>query len=63
MLGPRHTPKPRRFDYEPRYYDSTEDDRFKRRLRFSSKGHRGKRPRFLFLVIVLALVLFIYLAF
>lgn len=61
MLIPRHSPKPRRFDYEPRYYDPAADNRFKRRLRFSSKGRRGRHPAFLWLIIVLVLVLLIYL--
>lgn len=59
---PRNRPTPRRFDYEPRFYDPTEDDRFKRRLRFTSSTRRGKRPSFLVLVIILALVLLIVLA-
>jgi hypothetical protein len=59
---PRNRPKPRRFDYEPRFYDPTEDDRFKRRLRFTSSTRRGKRPSFLVLVIILILVLLIVLA-
>lgn len=60
MLIPRQK-KPRRFDYEPRYYDPTEDNRFKARLRFSSKTRRGKRPSFLFIVILTILVLLVYL--
>jgi hypothetical protein len=60
MLIPGTRP-PRRFDYEPRYYDPTEDNRFKRRLRFTSSTRRGKRPPFLFIVILLILVLAVYL--
>jgi hypothetical protein len=61
MLIPK-TRKPRRFDYEPRYYDPTEDNRFKRRLRFTSSTRRGRRPPFLFLAILLMLVMIVYLA-
>lgn len=59
MLFPRMK-KPRRFDYEPRYYDPTEDDRFKRRLRFTSSTRRGRRPPFLFLAILLILSATVY---
>lgn len=61
MLVPRNK-KPRRFDYEPRYYDPTEDERFKRRLRFTSHTRRGRRPSFLFLAILLVLIVVVYLA-
>jgi len=61
MLLPRQK-KPRRFDYEPRFYDPTEDDRFKRRLRFTGRSRRGKRPNFLVVLIILILVLLIYVA-
>lgn len=61
MIIPK-TRKPRRFGYQPRYYDAREDERFKRRLRFTSSTRRGRRPPFLFLAILLVLVMVVYLA-
>lgn len=61
MLIPnRHRPTPRRFEYTPRFYDPTKDERLRQRIRLASKVRRGRTPSFLVLVIVLALTLLIY---
>jgi hypothetical protein len=62
MLAPNNPRAPRRFQYDPRFYDPTEDDRLKRRIRFSSNTRRGRRPPFLVLLIVFILVGLIYAA-
>jgi hypothetical protein len=61
MIPQRHRPKPRRFEYEPRFYDPTHDERLKQRIRIKSKASRGQRPSFLFLAILFLLSLLIYL--
>lgn len=61
MLTPHKRPTHRRFEYEPRFYDPRADERLKQRIRLQSKVRRGRRPSFLTLIIILALVLLIYL--
>lgn len=54
----------KRFDYEPRFYDPTRDDRIKRRMRIKSKTQkRGRQQSALTLGILLILVLIVYLSF
>ncbi|MDE2730696.1 MAG: hypothetical protein OXM02_08675 [Bacteroidota bacterium] len=48
--------RPRRFDYEPRYYDPKRDESLKRRMRIQSKARRRRSP--LGLLYLLALLLF-----
>lgn len=60
MMMSNRRAKHRRFDYEPRFYDPSEDDRLKQRIRVQSKTRRGKRPSFLFLIILFALSLAVY---
>lgn len=53
----------RRFEYEPRYYDLTKDDRLRRRMRITRKDvPRGKKQSALTLAILFVLVLIIYLS-
>ena len=52
-----------RFDYEPRFYDPSREDRLKRRLRIKSKVKpRGRHQGALTLGILFILVLIIYLS-
>jgi hypothetical protein len=51
---------PRRFNYEPRYYDPKKDEDLRRRLRIQSKTRRPKTPNALFLVILLILSLYVF---
>jgi hypothetical protein len=62
MLLPNNRRAPRRFDYEPRYYDKAEDDRLKRRMRVPVKGRRGRHPGLIWLLLVLVIALLIYLS-
>lgn len=60
--------KPRRFDYEPRYYKPEEDEelkrreRMKRRMRIKSKSRNSRRSPFslVFLLLLLAFAIFVY---
>lgn len=60
MLNPRHRPKNRTFQYEPRFYDPSEDERKKQRIRFESKTRRGKQPAFIAVAVLLLLALYLY---
>ena len=60
MLFPRHKPKSRRFRYEPRFYDPTEDERNKRRMRITTNVRRGKQPAFIAVALLLLLAFYIY---
>lgn len=60
MLIPRHRPKPRRFQYEPRFYDPSKDERLKRRLHIKSNTRRGKQPAFIAVALLLLLAFYIY---
>jgi hypothetical protein len=52
-----------RFDYAPRFYDPSREDRLKRRLRIKSKVKpRGRHQTALTLAILFILVLIIYLS-
>lgn len=53
--------RPRRFDYEPRYYDPTKDEGIKRRMRVQSRARRRRDPSgIIYLAMLLILALFIY---
>ena len=60
MLMPRHRPKARRFHYEPRFYDPTEDERQKRRFRITSNVRRGRQPAFIAVAVVLLIAFYIF---
>ena len=66
MLGIRsgHTPKPRGFDYEPRFFDPDADARRKRQLQFTRPSERRtrktKQPQFIAVGLGLVLAFFIY---
>ena len=60
-FGPNRTKKPRQFEYRPRYYDSTRDDRIKQRIRIESHRRRGKQPAFIALAILLMIAIVVYL--
>ncbi|MFN1833792.1 hypothetical protein AB2B38_000915 [Balneola sp. MJW-20] len=61
MFGFR--PKPKKFDYQFRYYDPEKDEREKRKKRIKFETHTRRRPaqftRVLFFVVLLALVVYI----
>ena len=60
MLFPKRKVTPRRFRYEPRFYDPTEDERLKRRLHITSHTRRGKQPAFIIVALLLLLAFYIY---
>lgn len=41
---PSRRSKPRRFSYEPRYYDPTKDESLKKRIRVRSRARRRRSP-------------------
>ncbi len=53
--------KPRKFSYEPRFYDPTKDDRLKRRMRSARPRVRPKSMQPKFIAVGLGLVLALYL--
>lgn len=66
MLGIRsgHTPRHRRFTYEPRFYDPDAEDRRKRQLAFVKPSERRSRktrqPAFIAVGLGLVAVFFMY---
>ncbi len=44
LFVPSRKAKPRRFSYEPRYYDPTRDESLKRRMRIRSRARRRRSP-------------------
>lgn len=60
-----HTPKPRGFDYQPRFHDPEADERRKRQLQFSRPSERRqyktKQPQFVAVGLGLVLALYIYI--
>lgn len=64
MIG-GHKPRPRRFEYQPRFYDAEADERRKRQLRFvrpsERRQHKTRQPAFIAVGLGLVLVLYLYL--
>jgi len=57
----RRKPKPRQFDYTPRYYDPRKDESLKRRMRIQSRVRRRRSPIALYYLAALLLTaLYIY---
>lgn len=53
--------KPKKFGYEPRFYNPDKDDKIKRRMRVKRKKSRRRSPiSLLYLLGLLALAIFIY---
>jgi hypothetical protein len=53
--------KPRKFDYEPRFYDPSDDEDLKRRMRVKSRTSQRRSPTsLLYLAGLLLLTLYIY---
>jgi hypothetical protein len=63
MLFSRRRVQPRRFNYEPRFYDPSKDDRLKRRMRAARPRERPKtkQPAFIAVGLGLLVVLYLYL--
>lgn len=52
--------KPRKFDYDPRFYDSSKEDDIKRRLRVRRKSNRRDPTSILYLIGLLIFTIYIY---
>ncbi len=66
MIGnPRKLFRPRGFTYEPRFYNPEEDDRKKRRLRFSSPSQKRirktRQPTFIAVGLGLVVAFYLYI--
>lgn len=57
LFVPRRA-KPRKFSYEPRYYDPSKEEDLKRRLRIQRYSRAARRGRFTGLIYFAALLLF-----
>ena len=52
---------PRRFDYEPRFYNPEKDQKLKQRMRIKSRAHRRRGPSgVVYFAMLLCLALYIY---
>lgn len=64
MIG-GHKPRPRQFEYQPRFYDAEAEERRKRQLRFvrpsERRQHKTRQPAFIAVGLGLVLVLYLYL--
>lgn len=62
MFVPGRRSRPRRFEYEPRYYNPKKDENLRRRLRVQSKTRSGRRSPtgVIYFVILLAMAIYIY---
>lgn len=62
LFFPSRRSQPRRFDYEPRFYDPRKDDSLKRRMRIESRSARHRRPRsgIIYFGVLLAAALYLY---
>ena len=58
---PSRRSKPRRFSYEPRYYDPTKDESLKRRMRIHSRARRRRSPLgLIYFAVLLFFAIYIY---
>ncbi|GAB5534301.1 MAG: hypothetical protein Rubg2KO_05500 [Rubricoccaceae bacterium] len=64
MIG-GHKPRPRRFEYQPRFYDADAEERRKRQLKFvrpsERRAYKTRQPAFIAVGLGLVLVLYLYL--
>ncbi|MFQ5572140.1 MAG: hypothetical protein ACE5G0_20880 [Rhodothermales bacterium] len=61
LFIPSRKVRPRRFSYEPRYYDPSKDESLKRRMRIRSRAHRKRKPLGLvYFAVLLLFALYIY---
>ncbi len=59
LLVPKRS-KPKRFSYEPRYYDPTKEDNLRKRMRIQRKALSKRRGRFTGLLYLAGLLLFAF---
>lgn len=62
MFVSKRRARPRRFDYEPRYYNPERDQKLKQRMRIQSKVKRRRSPAGLvYFIALLLMAVVIYL--
>lgn len=61
IIGGRRR-KPRKFDYEPRFYNPKKDEDIKRRMRIQRRSRRRNPTSLLYLLGLLLFTLYIYSA-
>jgi hypothetical protein len=56
-------PQHRKFEYQPRYYDSEKDptQKFKQRMEVERKSHQRKKRPVVFWAVLVILIVYIYL--
>ena len=54
--------KPRKFDYDPRFYDPSKEDDIKRRLRVRRKSNRRDPTSLLYLLGLLVFTIYVYVS-
>ena len=59
MIGGKKK-KPRKFDYEPRFYDPSKEEDIKRRMRIGRRSRRRNPTSLLYLLGLLIFTLYIY---
>lgn len=62
MFVPGRRSKPRRFEYEPRFYNPEKDENLRRRMRVQSKTRSRRRSPagIIYFVLLLAMAIYIY---
>lgn len=62
LFVPGRRSRPRRFDYEPRYYNPKKEDDLKRRLRVQSKTRSRRRSPagIIYFLMLLGMAVYIY---
>ena len=63
MFIPSRRSQPRRFDYEPRFYNPEKDESIKRRMRVKGQARQRRRSKaeLLYFLVMLGLAVFIYM--
>ena len=61
LFTPGRRAQPRRFNYEPRYYNPEKDESLKRRMRIKSAAHSKRRgSNYIFLIALLVMAIYVY---
>lgn len=64
LFIPSRNAKPRRFSYEPRYYDPTKEESLKRRMHIYKRARRRRSPLgLIYFIALLFFAIYIYNAF
>lgn len=62
LFTPSRRATPRKFSYQPRYYDPRKDQKLKQRIRLKSRSrrNRGKMSGLIYFAVLLAFAFYIY---